>query len=172
MSSSSTFAVAGLALLISGCGGSGDGQAGGGTFPADTTCGLSLQVGGAATASVTPATSVACVTQVSFNPGLSAMMVPVEGSLKRVELDVDDIEAGQLGTFPLALSVEHQDGRTWQGADCAFEVTDHRHMGSAEMGQEWRALGSGGCAEALASTDDGTLDVVALEVVVSITWAD
>ena len=144
-------------------------------FSADTTCGAAIALDGALTLRVPPSrSSTACASQTSFDSGVDTGFLFVDGELSHVDLEVDDVHEGEIGSgFPAHLTIVHDDEREWRGEGCTAEIAEHEHVGPGELGWErYRLTGSVAC-EGAASIPAGAAPALELEsfaFVVSISW--
>ena len=164
----------GLCLALVGCGGGDSGQGGSGGFQSDQTCGLRLKLEGGLAASYTGDDSeFACVFPVGPG-GIHTSFVPIQGDLGSFTLEVSELEKGATGEgFAAELSLRADDDRTWETKDCSVAVERHAFFEKAEIGEHYRAVGSGSCATPAppVSGDDAPVTIQPFDFVVLINWA-
>ena len=130
-----------LGVLI-GCGGGSDGD------PLDdTTCGVDLVLSGGVTATV-GIDEAACASQIgspSFG-GIDVYFLPLDDA-PRVDLAIDDVTPGMLGTFATELTIDP--AGTQHRASCMTTLTEHTEVGPG-VGElddtAYRVRGSVACA--------------------------
>jgi len=162
-----------LCLVLTGCGAEGD-KSQAGAFQTNQTCGLRVQLGGGLVASLTGAdTELACVTPIG-PAGIHATFVPIQGALGYFDLDASGIGKGATGKeFAAEVRlIARDEGREWSAEDCTIDIAKHEYLGPGELGEQYRAEGSGRCAAPApsASGGDEPVTIGPFDFVVSIAW--
>jgi hypothetical protein len=140
----------------------------------DDTCKLIASLSGDVTAELPGSDGVACLSQFSggSDGGIDVEYVPLDNPDLAVSLKVLLVARGMTGTgFPATVRVFDGAGKHWQSATCLVDITEHDSQGPVELGEGFRARGTGKCSEPLTEeTTAGTVTLDAFEFVAVITW--
>jgi hypothetical protein len=163
-----------VCLTLVGCSQDDQGRGGAGAFQPDQTCGLRVDLGGGLVASLTGAdTELACVNPIGPT-GIHTTFVPIHGALGHFQLDASGIEKGAIGEELDAevRLVARDDNRVWNTAECRVDVTEHEYLRRGELGEQYRAVGSGRCVAPAQSVSGGDEPVTLgpFDFVVTLSW--
>jgi hypothetical protein len=160
-------------IALMGCG-SEDDQGGNQTraFHSDQTCGLRVELGGDLVASFTGGdTEFACVHPIG-PAGIHTTFVPIQGDLGHFQLDAGGVEKGAIGTeFAAKVRLIARDQmRAWETEDCTVDIASHEFVRPGEIGEQYRATGSGRCAAASSVRGGEPVVIRPFDFVVTISW--
>lgn len=171
-----------VAVVASACGGNDsntdtDGSGGGNVDDGSLDgfdCAIPVALSGAVDFTIARE-ALACAYSASYGSEVSTMFLPQSGPVESVSLDLEDITRGQLGVFPLTLTIRLEGGDIFVANDCTVDVTSHDPNPDkpSELGTVYRLGGSGTCAAAAVS--EGASEVIEIadfEFVASIIWGD
>lgn len=167
-----------LGITPMACGDGADGEPGAHSSSLGS-CGLRAELRGGKILNFTGNDDAACVTQHSFDTGLDATFVALDGA-GRLELGVDGIAEGETGEgYATRVAVAAgTSGERWAGSGCVTSVVEHRLVTSeaSSIGElrHYQVGGEGVCAAALAPVTDGVepVSVGPFTFRAQITWRD
>ncbi|HEX2679207.1 MAG TPA: hypothetical protein VHM19_21300 [Polyangiales bacterium] len=161
-----------LFVVLAACGGGSSGRSSGSAFRSGTTCGVAVTISGAASGAIKASDNPACLSQLSFGPGLDvAYLLPGAKDLKSIELRVTGVRAGETGTFLADLGLKHADDRAWQAKGCMVTIAENRDVGPSELnGERYHVEGKGSCPMPASDGMGGSVTLGEFSFVAEISW--
>lgn len=145
----------GAACLLS-CGGKGDNKDPVLTLE-DYRCAIEVELSGEVDHEI-PLEDVACAIITSFDTGASAYLLPVDGTVSSVSLDIDEIAVEEVGVFPATVTLMLEDERRFVASECTVDVVGHvpdpNQKEEDRFGDNYLIHGTGSCTGDASSTSD------------------
>lgn len=155
--------------LLLACDGDDDGGIGD-----DDTCEIFASLSGDVASELPGDDGVACLSQFSGGDvsDIDVDYILLDDPDLVVSLEVRDVPRG-VPTTGLTATVRVSDSasdKVWQSNACTVDITEHDSRGPVELGEGFRARGTGSCLAPLTDDAGGSVTLGTFEFVVVITW--
>lgn len=140
--------VALLATACSDTGETGDDDSNDSGIPGGS-CRVGVTLGGAVDHALSASEDAGCGSSFAGDTGVHTAFLPVDGgTVEAFTIEIDEIHAGETGSFPGIARVRLDDGREWvTTAGCTFEVVEHEFEMEDADGIANYTLGATGSCE-------------------------